>query len=214
MSGTSPEVAAVVTINVDRRPLARTRRCGVRANGLGFPGGVSVDLLESFVAKPHDGAGADYVALFRKHSDQPFERKGRIADHRTVMNIFNDAKPDPMQLDAQRPETTCSARAEAERTRIEFDQAKSQVAELQAARTLAEMELGAIKSELGALNSSAVWRFMSSVRRLSKHYSRKLRENHSGGGGHGPWPQRVRTWAATEPGDAKPRDAGGPNLAG
>ena len=146
------------------------------------------------MAKPHDGSWADYVAVFRKHSDQPFERKGRIADHTTAMNIFNAAKPDPMQLDAERAETwdmleAASARAEAEQTRIELDQARSQAAELQAqvaalnerlgqferhaldmeargardeaARALAERELGAIKS-------SAVWRFMSPVLRLSR----------------------------------------------
>jgi SAM-dependent methyltransferase len=135
--------------------------------------GVSVDLLESFVAKPHDGDWADYVAVFRKHSDQPFGRKGRVADHTTAMNIFDIAKPDPMKLDAERAETwdmleAVSAQAEAEQTRIERDQARSHAAELQAqvvaldaARTLAERELGSIRS-------SAVWRLISPFLSLSR----------------------------------------------
>ena len=99
--------------------------------------GVSVDLLESFVAKPRDGSWADYVAVFRKATGQPFERKGRIADHTTAMNIFDGAKSDPLQLDAESAETwdmleTASARAEAEQARTELDRARSQAAELQA----------------------------------------------------------------------------------
>ena len=126
--------------------------------------------------------------------DQPFERKGRIADHTTAMNIFDAAKPDPMQLDAERAEmwdmlAAASARAEAERARRELDQARSQAAELQAQvaalnerlgqfeRHASEMEARAARAEaartlaereLGAIKSSVVWRFLSPVLRLSR----------------------------------------------
>ena len=87
------------------------------------------------MARPHDGTWADYVAVFRKATDQPFERKGRIADHTTAMNIFDGAKLDPMQLDAERAETwdmldAARARAEAGQAQAELDQTRSQAAEL------------------------------------------------------------------------------------
>lgn len=99
--------------------------------------GVSVDLLESFVAKPRAEDWADYVAVFRKRSEQPFERKGRIADQTTAINIFDATKADPMQLDAENAETwdmleAARVKAEARQLRIERDEARSQVAELQA----------------------------------------------------------------------------------
>ena len=70
--------------------------------------GVAVELQESFVAKPglQPGDGwADFVAVFWKPSARPFERKGRIADRTTAMNIIDAMRPDPMQLELERPET-------------------------------------------------------------------------------------------------------------
>ena len=83
------------------------------------------------MARPHDGTWADYVAVFRKATDQPFERKGRIADHTTAMNIFDGAKLDPMQLDAERAETwdmLDAARARAEAGQAQAESRPDQIA--------------------------------------------------------------------------------------
>jgi SAM-dependent methyltransferase len=54
--------------------------------------GVSVDLVESFVAKPEKNDGwADFVAVFRKSTDRPLIRKGRIADHTPAINVYDGA---------------------------------------------------------------------------------------------------------------------------
>jgi SAM-dependent methyltransferase len=97
--------------------------------------GVAVDLLESFVAKPHGGIWADYVAVFRKGSDVPFERKGRIADFTTAINIFDIANENPMQLEAETAETwemmeTIKVQAELAQTLASLEQANAQIAEM------------------------------------------------------------------------------------
>jgi SAM-dependent methyltransferase len=98
--------------------------------------GVAVDLLESFVARPADGSWADYVAVFRKRDEKPFARLGRIADHSSAMNIFDAARPDPLELEAMRPETwdmlaLTDVQAEADKMRVELDQARSRITTLE-----------------------------------------------------------------------------------
>jgi SAM-dependent methyltransferase len=124
--------------------------------------GLGVDLLESFVAKPFDGNWADYVAVFRKVSDRPLQRKGRIADYTTAMNIYDVGRPDPMQLEAGRPETWDMLQASELRSQIkvlegrlaELERHEARAAQAEAARQMAERELEKIKS-------STAWRFAS-----------------------------------------------------
>jgi SAM-dependent methyltransferase len=170
--------------------------------------GVTVELLESFVAKPFDRDWADYVAVFRKAWDQPIRRKGRIADHTTAMNIYDAGRPDPAQLEAKRSETwdmleegilkerigkseedLAAARSQIQDLQAGLAQARSQAAELraqiaaledclaQATQHSSEFEIRANKFELArataerelrTIKSSAAWRLVSPIMKLSR----------------------------------------------
>ena len=61
---------------------------------------VAVELVESFVAKPDEG-WADFVAVFRKPSERPLVRRGRIADLAEAMNIFDGAKAGGVEIEQE-----------------------------------------------------------------------------------------------------------------
>ena len=116
--------------------------------------GYAIELVESFLADPISDGWADFVAVFRKVSPQPWNRRGRIADHTVAHNIYDAARPVPRDLEntladvpemrkvtalrqqlAQRDEEllVLRERVEAFTTRVE-DLQQSVVARQQAAR--------------------------------------------------------------------------------
>jgi len=156
--------------------------------------GITVELLESFVAKPTEHGWADFVAVFRKASDRPYERRGRLADRTTAMNIYDVGRSDPMQLEAENPMTwdmmkatelaqrldRCGAdlagsrrelaatKADLDAAKTELDTVRAQMAVLdeRAARLAAERDADA--REIQDIKASTVWRLLAVVRRLSQ----------------------------------------------
>lgn len=55
--------------------------------------GVEVDLVESFIAKPHGSGWADFVAVFQKRGHS-LVRKGRMADSVPSMNVHDFESPE------------------------------------------------------------------------------------------------------------------------
>lgn len=122
--------------------------------------GVAVELLESFVAKPQDSSWADFVAVFRKGSDQPFLRRGRIADHSPSMNIYDCARPNPMQLEAESGPTwemleTAEIRAQLAQQEAQTAQATAELANARAQSADTQSKLAALEAKVQALESQA-----------------------------------------------------------
>lgn len=96
--------------------------------------GVEVELIESFVADPVSECWADFVAVFRRSSPEPWLRRGRIADGSRCVNIHgeNDGKACPIERESW---ATYDMRT---------------IAELTGKLTAAEQQIEELRSELVA----------------------------------------------------------------
>lgn len=122
--------------------------------------GMSVELVESFIGRPRAERWADFVAVFRKASPIPLERKGRIADHAEAINIYDletkpgaplrgetEAMPDTaiaqdLRVDLAAAETTLAD------TRQSLGAAEQKLATADQGRIVAETELSALREDL------------------------------------------------------------------
>lgn len=148
--------------------------------------GVAVELVESFVARPGGDGWADFVAVFRRPSDRPLSRQGRISDRTTAMNIGAGGAGERPKLEAERAETFDMLEAGSLRARLaaaEEDgrrsraEAASREAEAAALRTRvgamearvaeASNQSARLEEALGAFERSASWRATAPLRRLS-----------------------------------------------
>jgi len=130
--------------------------------------GIAVELLESFVAKPAGDGWADFIAVFRKPSDRPFERKGRIADHTEAMNIHDIRLAGPGQIEAENPATwdmleTSAVKGELDAAKSEILALQAQVAALKERAASIEAERSALERDLQEIRGSTAWRLVSPV---------------------------------------------------
>ena len=77
-----------------------------RPPSLGEARGIGIDLIESFVAEPGADGWADFVAVFRRQSARPFERRKRIADRTRALNMYDGALDEFPRLKAERSRTS------------------------------------------------------------------------------------------------------------
>ena len=66
--------------------------------------GIAVSLIESFIGQPRTERWADFVAVFRRHTDTPLVHRGRIADHVPAINIYDAETAPGARLRAQAAE--------------------------------------------------------------------------------------------------------------
>lgn len=122
--------------------------------------GVAVELVESFVARPGKDGWADFVAVFRRPSDRPLSRHGRIADRTTAMNIGSDGTRGRLALEAERAETFDMIEAGSLRSRLaaveeEVRRARAEAAPLRAGLAAAEEEGRRSRAEAGSREAEA-----------------------------------------------------------
>lgn len=110
---------------------------GIALAGWANRRGLAVELVESFVADPLQERWADFVAVFRRSSRLPWERRGRIADRTRSINIHDGRDPRAGTIERESWAT------------YDMRQAAEQAARLAAA----ERRIEALQSELVAARS-------------------------------------------------------------
>ncbi len=112
--------------------------------------GVPVDLVESFVAEPRESGWADFVAVFRKPSTEPWGPAGRMADKTSARNVFTGSETD---LEAHEPETF----EVREMTRLGGDLSQAQQERAQAREELAQaqLEVARLRTEVARIRAKA-----------------------------------------------------------
>jgi SAM-dependent methyltransferase len=158
--------------------------------------GLSVELMESFVAWPQTDIWVDFVAVFRKMGGTTPDRIGRIADRTKALNIYDTGMPLGSSLEAESrlmPDMQiqanlktelqdCQTRldavthsamtqiADAAAPRAALHDATAQVGDLQAA-------LAAATEQLAAMRASRSWRLTAGLRRIAAYIRAASKES-------------------------------------
>jgi SAM-dependent methyltransferase len=96
---------------------------GIALSSWAMRNGIAVELAESFVARPGDDGWADFVAVFRRPTDRPLSRRGRISERTTAANVGAGGAPGQAALEAECAETFDMLEATSLRARIEAAEA-------------------------------------------------------------------------------------------